>query len=90
MCTLGTTYPQLFVNVLQIYISSLHQIVCARKDINTKAMFRYFQQNCRGKILWHVYIRHQTTVPQLFAQGRRAQKKFLNKWENLASHSKFQ
>ena len=90
MCTLGTTYPQLFVHILQIYISSLHQIVCAHNDINTNPMFRYFQQNCQGKIFWHVYIRHQTTDPQLFVQGRRAQKKFLNKWENLASHSKFQ
>ena len=59
-----------FVHILQIYISSLHQIVCARKDINTKPMFQYFQQNCWGKILWHVYIRYQNYISPTFCSRK--------------------
>ena len=73
-----------------MHISSLHQIVCARKDINTKPMLQYFLRTVWKKYFGMCTFGTKTTFPQLFVQGRRAQKKFLNKWENLANHSKFQ
>ena len=64
MCTLGTKtmYPQFFVNVLQIYILSLHQIVCAHKDINTKPMFQYFLRIAREKYFGMRTLGTKTTL----------------------------